>query len=178
MAKFYEPIGYAETTETSPGVWREGIIEYNYSGDVIKNMSRSREGENLNDNIIIDNRLSILADPFAYENFHTMRYIKWLGALWKITAVEIQRPRLLLTIGGIYNSPHKLAVPVAPTFTQLSNTLVIPSSTGVAYSINDVTKAAGTYAITTQSIVRARPTEYYFAPNTVKEWTFEYVPLN
>lgn len=103
MAKFYGEIGYAKMVETSPGAYREQITTREYSGDVLRNTSGWRIGENLNDNLTIDNRLSIVADPFAYENFHAMRYVKWLGTLWKITSVEVQRPRLILTIGGVYN---------------------------------------------------------------------------
>lgn len=103
MAKFYGEIGYAETVETVPGVWQEQIVKRNYTGDVIRNISKIRGGEHLNDNIVLDNKLSIIADPYALNNFSTMRYIKWDGAFWKITSVEIQRPRLILTIGGVYN---------------------------------------------------------------------------
>lgn len=103
MSKFYGVIGYAEMAETSPGVWQESVTTRNYYGDVIKNTSKVRDGEHLNDNLTLDNKLSIVADPFAYEKFHSMRYVQWLGTLWKITSVEVQRPRLILTIGGIYN---------------------------------------------------------------------------
>lgn len=103
MAKFYGVIGYAETTETAPGVWTEVITERNYSGDVIRNTRRLQSSENLNDDLVINNIISIIADPYAYQNFHTMRYVYWMGVFWKITSVEVQRPRLLLTIGGVYN---------------------------------------------------------------------------
>jgi hypothetical protein len=103
MARFYGLIGYAETKETSPGVWTEVITERNYYGDVIKNSRRLQAGENLNDDLTVNNQISIVADPFAYQNFHTMRYIKWMGASWKITTVDVQRPRLILSIGGVYN---------------------------------------------------------------------------
>jgi len=103
MGKFYGEIGYAQTVETSPGVWTEQIVKKNYYGDVLKFASRTGDGQNLNDNISVDNRLSIVADPFAYENFSTMRYVEWMGALWKITSVDVQSPRLILTIGGVYN---------------------------------------------------------------------------
>jgi len=103
MAKFYGSIGFANITETAPGVWTEGITEYSYTGDVIRNTRRLESGENLNDNITINNMISIIADPFANENFHAIRYVKWMGASWKVTNVEVQRPRLLLTIGGLYN---------------------------------------------------------------------------
>lgn len=103
MGKFYGKIGYAVTSETKPGVWEEGITERNYSGDVIRNTRRWQSGPNLNDDLIINNTISILADPFADLNFHTMRYIEWMSAKWKITNVEVQRPRLILTVGGVYN---------------------------------------------------------------------------
>ena len=105
MAKFYGKIGYAETNETPPesGVWKESIVERESSGDVIKNSRRFQSGEHLNDNLEINNQISIVADPYAFLNFHKMRYVKWMGASWKITNVEVLRPRLLLTIGGVYN---------------------------------------------------------------------------
>jgi hypothetical protein len=103
MGKFYGEVGYAETVEVSPGVWQEEITERKYYGDVLRNVSKINEGEHLNDNLTIDNRLSILADPFAYKNFHTMRYVNWMGALWKIISVEVESPRLILKIGGVYN---------------------------------------------------------------------------
>jgi hypothetical protein len=103
MGKFYGAIGYAETIETAPGVWTESITERNYSGDVIRISRRWQTGENLNDDLTVNNEISIVADPFAYENFHSMRYIKWMGASWKVTNVDVQRPRLILTIGGVYN---------------------------------------------------------------------------
>ena len=103
MAKFYGSVGYAETTETAPGVWTEVLTERQYSGDVLKLSRRWQAGDNLNDDLAINNLISIVADPFAYQNFYKMRYIEWMGAFWKITNIEVQRPRLILTIGGVYN---------------------------------------------------------------------------
>lgn len=103
MAKFYGKVGYADTTETAPGVWTEVITEREYYGDVLRISRRLQSTEQLNDDIIIDNEFSIVADPFAYQNFHTMRYIEWMGAKWKITKVNVQSPRLILSVGGVYN---------------------------------------------------------------------------
>ena len=102
MGKFYGKIGYAVTSETMPGVWEETNIEYNYSGDVIRNTRKWQSGENLNDDLVINNTISIISDPFANLNFHAMRYVEWMGAKWKITNVEVQRPRLILSVGGVY----------------------------------------------------------------------------
>lgn len=103
MAKFYGKIGYAKTEETTAGVWVESITERNYSGDVIKDIRRRQSGENLNDNINITNIISIVADPFAYENVYSIRYAEWMGTKWKVISVEANSPRLNLTLGGLYN---------------------------------------------------------------------------
>jgi len=103
MAKFYGLIGYAESVKTAPGVYDEKIVEYPYSGDLIRNTRQLQSAETLNDNINVANEISIVADPFARENFHRMRYVVFMGAKWKISKVEVGYPRLILTIGGLYN---------------------------------------------------------------------------
>ena len=103
MAKFYGSIGYAETVETKPGVWVEQITERKYYGDITRNARRLQTSGQLNDDINVSNEISIVADPFANQNFHLMRYVEFMGAKWKISNVEVQYPRLILTIGGLYN---------------------------------------------------------------------------
>lgn len=103
MAKYYGPIGFAVTEETSPGVWKELTTERNYYGDLIQNIRRLQTTDQVNDNIDISNRISIVADPYANQNFHAMRYAEFMGARWKITNVDVQPPRLILTLGGLYN---------------------------------------------------------------------------
>lgn len=103
MAKFYGIVGYAKATNKSNGVWKDDITECQYFGDVIRYSSHRQEGENLNDNIVAGNTISIVADPYAEQNFQFIKYVVWMGAYWKVTNVEVQRPRLILTIGGVYN---------------------------------------------------------------------------
>lgn len=103
MARFYGPVGYATTVETSPGVFTETIQERFYYGDELRSTRRLRESEYLNGTLSVTNSLSILADAFALENFFAIRYVKWAGAFWKVSEVEIQRPRLILRLGGVYN---------------------------------------------------------------------------
>lgn len=105
MARFRGIIGYSEPTDNGNGVWTESITERTYSGDVIRNSMQWKSGENLNDDLTVNNSISIVADTFANQNFQTMRYIMWMGAYWKITNAEILRPRIILTIGGVYNGP-------------------------------------------------------------------------
>ena len=103
MGKFYGSIGYAETVETSPGVWVEQITERKYYGDVNRDSRRLQSANQLNDNITVSSAISIVADPYAYNHFHSMRYVEFMGAKWKISAVEPKPPRLILTLGGLYN---------------------------------------------------------------------------
>ena len=103
MAKYYGAIGYAVMVETSPGVHEEQIVTRRYYGDILRNNRRLQPTENLNDDITVTNEISIVADPFAVQNFHAMRYAELMGAAWKITNVEARPPRLVLTLGGVYN---------------------------------------------------------------------------
>lgn len=104
MAKFYGKIGYAKPVQNTPGVWDETIIEKEYYGDLIRNTSRYQQtSSTTNDDINISNNISIVADPYASENFQHMRYVEFMGAKWKISNVEIQYPRIILSIGGLYN---------------------------------------------------------------------------
>lgn len=103
MAKFYGKIGYANTVETKPGVYEEQIVERSYYGDLIRNTRRLQSADQVNDDINISNEISIVADPYATNNFHTMRYAVFMGTKWKISNVEVSCPRLILTLGGVYN---------------------------------------------------------------------------
>lgn len=103
MAKWYGKIGYAELVENEPGDWDEEIVERSYSGDLIRNTRALQNSGGVNDNVNISNQISILADPYATQNFHAMRYAEFMGTKWKITNVEVSYPRLNLTLGGVYN---------------------------------------------------------------------------
>ena len=103
MAKFYGKIGYASTVETKPGVYEEQIVERSYYGDLIRNTRRLQSADQVNDDINISNEISIVADPYATNNFHTMRYAVFMGTKCKISNVEVSYPRLILTLGGVYN---------------------------------------------------------------------------
>ena len=104
MAKFYGVIGYAISEETEPGVFEEQIVERNHVGDVIRNTRRLKEVGKVNDDITISNQISILSDPFTSNNFHTIRYVSYMGSKWKVVEVEVAYPRLILTLGGLYNA--------------------------------------------------------------------------
>lgn len=103
MARYCGKIGYAETVETAPGVYSEHMTERTHYGDIVKNHRRLENGQSVNDDISLSNSISILADAYANRNFASIRYAKWMGTAWKVTGIDVQPPRLILTLGGIWN---------------------------------------------------------------------------
>lgn len=102
MARFSGMIGFATATKEN-GVVVEEINERLYYGDVIRNSRRMENSGNLNDNVVLTNSISIIADPYANENFHNIRYAVWMGSKWKVNNVDVAYPRLNLTLGGVWN---------------------------------------------------------------------------
>jgi hypothetical protein len=105
MAKFYGIIGYAitEESETSPGVWIDEPTERSYTGDIIRSVNRWRSEDQVNPDFTISDTISIIADGFALENVGSMKYVKWRGATWAISSVSVERPRVIIEIGGLYS---------------------------------------------------------------------------
>lgn len=102
MAKWCGMIGFADgQVEVRPGVWQEQIVEKRYYGDHYRNTRLLQNSGGINDNINIANQISIIADPYANQNFHSIRYVEFMGSKWKVTNVEVQYPRLILAIGGL-----------------------------------------------------------------------------
>ena len=104
MAKWFGKVGYEVSTEVEPGIWTEGdIVEHEYYGDTISDSRRLQSTGEVNDGISVATKISIVSDPFAYENFHRIRYAEYMGTKWKVTDVNPQFPRLILSLGGVYN---------------------------------------------------------------------------
>lgn len=103
MAKYHGKIGFVTFVEIAPGVDQEKAHEIDYRGDVIRNARRLQNGEGVNDNVTLNNQISIVADAYATAHYFAIRYATLNGARWKVTNVEVQRPRLVLTLGEVYN---------------------------------------------------------------------------
>ncbi len=105
MARFFGPVGYGESVESPPGsgVWVDQITEISYYGDVIRNTRRLETGEDLNSDISVKNSISIVADDYATEHFFNIKYVRWAGENWIVTNVEVKHPRLILSLGSVYN---------------------------------------------------------------------------
>lgn len=103
MAKFCGIIGFSSDEESSPDVYEDKIDERIYYGDIVRADVKWERSENLNDNFNVQNNISILADSFALKHSHLMRYVSYLGTRWKISSISVQQPRMILSIGGVYN---------------------------------------------------------------------------
>lgn len=106
MAKFNGPIGFAVSKETKPGIWTNVITERTYYGETEPGARVFQSADQVNDDLNVTDQISIMADAFANENFHAMRYVEYMGAVWKITTAKVRRPRIILTLGGVYNGPR------------------------------------------------------------------------
>lgn len=105
MSKFYGKIGYCFTKETTPGVWEEIIEEKDAVGDLIKGMIRQQSSNSINDKITLNNTISLIVDPYASQNYNHIKFIKFgtTEIAWKVDTIELQYPRLILTLGGVYD---------------------------------------------------------------------------
>lgn len=103
MSRYAGKIGFAVTEETYPGVWTPTITEKPVKGEVLRNTRRNENGDSVNDNVTISNRISVIGNPYLFENFQFMKYVTWMHTKWKITSVEVSYPRLILDIGGVWN---------------------------------------------------------------------------
>lgn len=98
-------MGYGASVEIAPGVWDDVITEFSYFGDVVRNIGQLREGGRVNDNLSLNNSISIVADAYANENYTDIKYVEWTGTKWTVSDIEVRSPRLLLTLGDVYNGP-------------------------------------------------------------------------
>jgi len=102
MARFYGVIGYGKAVETVPGVWEDVITEQKLFGDVLRDTRRSVESDKVNNDLTVGNRISVVASPKILEAIQAVKYITWLGTYWTISDVEVEPPRIIFGLGGVY----------------------------------------------------------------------------
>lgn len=104
MPKYFGKVGFAESVETAPGIWEDQIVERLFYGDIVRDLRRLQNHTKLNDDVTITNSFSIVADKYAYANFHKIRYLEYMGTKWKVESVDASTPpRLILDVGAVYN---------------------------------------------------------------------------
>lgn len=104
--KFSGKIGFwLGDIKTKPGIYKSNIVEKTYTGDVLKNIRNFQSAENqINDNLRVNNRLSIISDLYMQKNWASIKYVLWNGVKWKVSSVDVSSyPRVVLELGGVYN---------------------------------------------------------------------------
>ena len=101
--RYYGKIGYLDTVETKPGFFENQMIYKTYKGDVIRNTKRNQDNNKINGDIAVNNSISIVADPYAQEHFFNIKCVQWQGVLWEVSSVDVQFPRLILELGGLWH---------------------------------------------------------------------------
>lgn len=106
MAKFSGLVGYVTQSETVPGVWTPVEITKPMRGDVIRQSSNSQNGDKVNSDITLSHRVSLVGDAFAFGNYFNISWLELYGMRWSVSSVEIQRPRIIVSLGGVWNGPE------------------------------------------------------------------------
>lgn len=104
--KFSGKVGFwLNDVEVRPGIYKPGIVEKSYTGDIIKNSRRFQSVENQqNDNLVVNNRLSIISDLYMQKNWSSIKYVTWNNVRWAVNSIDISNyPRIILELGGVYN---------------------------------------------------------------------------
>lgn len=103
MARFSGNVGYTEQKETSPGIWKSIDVPRKMKGDIISQSSRNVDGEGVNDDVSLNHRISVIGDAYAFDNYYNIKWVEVDGSKWKVTSIEVKRPRLTLSLGGLWN---------------------------------------------------------------------------
>lgn len=100
--KWYGQIAYRDSVEIEPGVWEDKITKVDCFGDILRNYKSNQQGDKINEDISVSNQISVVASPFILNSFHKIVYITFMGAKWRVSSVEVQYPRLVISLGSLY----------------------------------------------------------------------------
>lgn len=106
--RFAGEIGFSESVDRGDdtGVTINKIYRRPYYGDVLKNYRSWKENQfSTIGDITINNQISLVGDPFLFEHLQFMKFVIWMGRPWSVTSVDVEYPRLIISIGGVYNGP-------------------------------------------------------------------------
>lgn len=105
MNRFSGKVGYMIQKEdpNQLGCWYTEIVAKQHSGNILSNQQRNSDAGKVNDDVVITNKFSIIANPFASKNYHNAKYVEYRGTKWEVSTVEYAYPRIILSVGGVYN---------------------------------------------------------------------------
>lgn len=104
MPRFYGKVGYASPRELVAGIWSGGVTERAYFGEILNESSTTSSSDKVHDDLRLSSRISIVADAYAFEHYSKIKYVTdGAGTRWQVNTIELKRPRLLLSTGGVYS---------------------------------------------------------------------------
>lgn len=103
-------VGFVEQVREN-GVTRDVATERPYVGSEETNTRYFSNSDSVIGEIRFQTRVSIMADPYALENFTKIRYVEWAGSLMTVDSIDKKRPRLTLVLGGVYNGKRAVQPP-------------------------------------------------------------------
>lgn len=103
MARFAGLVGYVTQEETSPGIWSSVEKSVMMKGELIRQSSNNRDAGKVNSDITLNHRVSLMGDSYSFDNYYNIKWVMVDKVKWEVSSIEIQRPRLILAIGGLWN---------------------------------------------------------------------------
>lgn len=104
MSKYAGLVGYVTQEESVPGVWSPVDKAVMTKGDIIRQSSSVQNDDKVNSDVTLNHRVSLIGDAYAFNNYFNLKWIEIGGRKLEVTSVELQRPRLIVTVGGLYNA--------------------------------------------------------------------------
>lgn len=104
MARYSGLVGYVTQEETVPGVWSPVENPRTMKGEIIRQSSTNPDHGKINSDISLNHRVSLWGDAYAFDSYYAIKWIQIDGRKWEVTSVEIKRPRIIVTVGGLWNA--------------------------------------------------------------------------
>lgn len=87
-----------------PGVFSDSMKEIPVTGLLLREgQYPNRSVEGTVTNVALQNRISIVMDSRIEKHIFNIRWATFEGVKFAVTSIEVKRPRIVLTLGGVYN---------------------------------------------------------------------------
>lgn len=103
MTKYAGLVGYVVQEQTAPSVWTPVETPKRMKGDIIRQSASTQNDDKVNSDITLNHRVSLIGDAYAFSSYFNIRWIEIDGHKWEVTNVEVQRPRIIVSLGGPWN---------------------------------------------------------------------------
>ena len=104
--RFHGYLGYEGPSVEDPpdsGIYKASVVERVHTGVIVKHRRNQDNATSINGVMSVNNDISIVGDPYALEHLHNLKYIRWNNVCWTVTSVETDTPRIIVSIGEVYN---------------------------------------------------------------------------